>query len=321
MTDAGVRLWALGAFRSGTTLLHSLLNAHPEIALVYELNLHDGYPQMPFGRPGPDWRLRWDRWNGSLTRAGLPVTHDPQPPTDWNAAADRLFDEFAGRKGARIRGEKSPLYLHCAERLLQDQPNDKFLILWREPADILRSVRRAAQKSRYFNKPLLDAWFYVGMDKLLTACADNPANTHQLSYHQLTAAPVETLNAVWQFLGVPSGQVDPERFKPAFAIEGDAELHAPIAAGRVVAPTARPEVLTPAERQKAARYRQHWAAQYDLSGKFADEPDLLPDAPLTPREQAVDRFAARVFQFYNRQIQTAYLCAPNAWLDAYRARR
>lgn len=334
MVDAPPTLWALGAFRSGTSLLHSLLNAHPDIALIYELNLYEQYPRLPAGCPGQDWRARWNHWNQSLERAALPTHDDPTPPANWDAAARQLFAEHAAAQSARYGGEKSPVYLHAAANLLRDRPNDRFLVLWREPADILRSVRHAAAKSRFFKKPLLDAWFFAGMEKMLAAFDQPPATNDrstlandptphicQLSYHQLTAQPAEALENIWRWLELPGGLVDPENFTPAFNINDPQSLHTPVATGKVHAPPERPEILTPAERQKVARYREHWAAHFDVSGKFAAEPDLLPDAPLSPSEAARDRFAARCFQFYNRQIQRAYLQAPKPWLNAYRRRR
>ncbi|GHC10345.1 sulfotransferase family protein [Cerasicoccus arenae] len=311
-------LWALGAFRSGTTLLHSLLNAHPEVALIYELNLHDRYPRMPGPQPRSDWRKRWDLWNGSLSRADLPTGFDPQPPANWGMAAQRLFSEYAGKTGARYGGEKSPVYAFSAEALLRDNPQARLIMLWREPADILRSVRHAAAKSRYFCKPMLDAWFLIGLERLLETFDNPAANVHQLSYHHLLESPDAALAKVWRFLGIDENCVNAQAFAPAFAIGTERDLHRPLAQGKIIVPPDRAEILTPTERQKIARYRQYWANRFSLAGKFADEPDCLPDAPLGEKERALDRLAARTFQHYNRAIQSLYLRLPPSAILRYR---
>ncbi|WP_309387779.1 sulfotransferase family protein [Cerasicoccus frondis] len=314
-------IYVLGAFRSGTTLLHSLLNAHPDIALIYELNLHERFPLMPSPIPRNDWRQRWDFWNGSLSRMGLPTDRDPTPPVTWDDAAKRLFAEYAASQGARYGGEKSPVYAHSAQALLAAEPEAKFIILWRDPADILRSMRRAALKSRYFKKPLIDAWFLVGLEKLLAAFEQPPANVCQLSYHELTLSPEETLQRIWRFLQVDESCVDAAQFAPAFAIGSEADLHRPLASGKIHSPPTREEILNLSERQKIARYRQAWAQRFSLEGKFLESPADMPNSELTAQEAALDRFAARTFQAYNRAIQSLYLRAPLPLLQKYRTQR
>lgn len=101
MTD---RLFIVGAQRCGTSYLYRLLDQHPGIEMARPL------------RPEPKFFL-----DEALFALGL-------------GHYDRTF--FAGRPGARVRGEKSTSYLEsdvAADRIAAAFPGARILVLVREP--------------------------------------------------------------------------------------------------------------------------------------------------------------------------------------------
>jgi len=96
----------VGAQRCGTSLLHRLLSRHPEVEMATPL------------RPEPKFFLR-----DELYARGL-------------AHYEETF--FAGKPGARLRGEKTVSYLEsplAARRIAQHFPDAPIVILLRDPVD------------------------------------------------------------------------------------------------------------------------------------------------------------------------------------------
>lgn len=98
------RFFVVGAQRCGTTYLYHLLDAHPEIEMARPV------------RPEPKFFL-----DDALYDQGI-------------GYYDRTF--FAGKRGARLKGEKSAAYLEsdvAAKRIARAFPGARILILVRDP--------------------------------------------------------------------------------------------------------------------------------------------------------------------------------------------
>ena len=61
----------MGVFRSGTSLLYSLLNRHPRISLMYECNVWDFPSFCQWRRFDGDWLARQEFFNQALSRHRL----------------------------------------------------------------------------------------------------------------------------------------------------------------------------------------------------------------------------------------------------------
>src|ERR1700722_8556688 len=99
-------LFVLSVWRSGSSLLYTLLNQHSKIGLLYEGEL----PQLQlflWGRfRSGEWRDRWEFWNQGPSRHGIAIK--PMPANLSNAwEPPRAFSQqVARRKQATIWGEK-----------------------------------------------------------------------------------------------------------------------------------------------------------------------------------------------------------------------
>ena len=102
-------VFVVGFFRSGTSLLYSLLNQHPQVALMYECNIWD-FPEMFSSmRFRGNWLERQEFVNQALSRHRLILRGSLRGLESVKTPQD-LYRTFSKGKGAALYGEKSPVY-------------------------------------------------------------------------------------------------------------------------------------------------------------------------------------------------------------------
>jgi hypothetical protein len=246
-------------WRSGTSLLYALLNQHPQIGLMYE---SDFPPLAPFFLvPRKDWTAKVDSWNGALTRHKIDTSALPQKVYGLPEAFSAVAHQYAQKKGATVWGCKSPTYYDFMNHLAGWFPDAKFIVIWRDPADVRRSILRAAEKSRWFAQPGMDLRTLLGYRRMKREADDlvhRGAAIHQLQYDDLVRQPVETLSAICDFIGVPC---DPKMH----SLEGadrsaiyNGAHHSMVKSAAIVSDRQRPEVLSPELKKKIERYVVYW---------------------------------------------------------------
>src|ERR1700676_1695534 len=147
-------LFVVGIWRSGTSLLYTLLNQHPQVALLYEGDLPVMRPLFLFsgGCAKSDWLERWEFWNRGASRHGIDGSSIP-PRLDIRSTTEAVCKQYAERKNPTIWGCKRPQYYACLPELAREFPNAKFIVIWRDPNAICSSIVRAAARSHYFPLP------------------------------------------------------------------------------------------------------------------------------------------------------------------------
>src|SRR3954468_14330309 len=88
-------IFVVGIWRSGTSLLYTLMNQHPDIALLYEADLPMLRPLFFLRRKKSDWLARWDFWNDSLKRHRINVDNIEPHASTVQAATAAAYREFA----------------------------------------------------------------------------------------------------------------------------------------------------------------------------------------------------------------------------------
>jgi hypothetical protein len=314
-------LFVVGLWRSGTSLLYTLLNKHPEIALMYEADLPLLAPLFTNSGCKQDWLERWEFWNSALSRHGIDRQQIPANAPDLRSAAEAVWKQYAGDA---IWGEKSPNYYDSLQRLSQKFPNARFIVIWRSPADICRSIIRAAQTgSPFFAKRGVAHRALIGTRRLKRECealARQGVPLCQIQYEELIDQPERVLSGVCAFLQIP--------FDPQMAsLEGadrsaiyEADHHAGVKSETIGAKNGHADEVLPASlKGKIDRYISLWQREY--GGAWPIYP-MLPEAKRSVPdlfERGADELLFRALRAFDRFTSLVYCRVPISLLRRYRA--
>lgn len=257
-------LFVVGVWRSGTTLLYALLNQHPDIRLFYEGDLAILWPmfRIPYGRKS--WVEKWEYWNAGVSRHGLDPTRLTTPVASLAEAGELAGRQYTGSKGGTIWGCKSPSYYDRLIPLSREFPAARFIVIWRDPEEICRSITRAAAHAPWFARYGSSHRAIMACEQLKNQCDKLLAKggcVYQIHYRDLVNNTSNTMKRICEFLGIP--------FTPAVAIlegadrsavfEGD---HHALARGNKIVFRRDPEgALSPAIATKVQRYKALWKAE------------------------------------------------------------
>src|SRR5262252_4560889 len=254
-------LFVVGMWRSGTSLLYALLNQNPQIGLMYESDMLTLSPLFFVPRKSAWWLNKVDAWNGALTRHKIDPTAIDPSITDLPNAFRAVAQQYAANKGATVWGCKSPTYYDCMTEFSDWYPGAKFIVIWRDPADVCRSIVRASAKASWFARPGMDLRAILGYRRMKQEADElvrRGAAIYQLQYDDLVREPETTLRSICDFIGIP--------FDPKMAsLEGadrsavyNGEHHSGVKSSTIVAKRERPEVLSPELKKKVERYVVYW---------------------------------------------------------------
>jgi len=313
-------LFVVGMWRSGTSLLYALLNQHPQIGLMYESDLALLSPVFVLPRKTSSWIPKVDSWNGALTRHKIDAAAIPENTVGLPNAFRAVAQQYARKKGANMWGCKSPNYYDCMNQLADWFPNAKFIVIWRDPADVCRSILRAAKKSPWFARPGMDIRALLGCQRMKQE-ADQLVRRgtaiHQLQYDDLVREPVATLTAISHFIGIP---YDPKMN----SLEGadrsaiyNGDHHSMVKSATIVANRQRPEVLSPEFKAKVERYIALWREQY--AGAWPVNAAVSSGTrPASWWERTRDRVRLNLFRSFDATVPVLYSLVPIRIWQKYR---
>jgi Sulfotransferase family len=313
-------VFVVGMWRSGTSLLYALLNQHPQIALMYEGDLPLLWRLFRKGKAKRDWLERWEFWNGALSRHEIDTRTLPVEVTSLRAAMEAVYRQHAG---LAMWGCKSPNYFDCMVRLAEEFPEGRFIVIYRNPADICRSVLRAGQKSRWFAKSGMSLRALVGyreMKREASRLAARGAHLYELQYEDMVNDPTGVLTGICQFLEIP---FDPRMV----SLEGadrsaiyDADHHAQVKGKQIVSAAQREEILSPKLEKKIERYVNFWRKEF--GGHWPvyprQEGDSADHIQASWMERTSDRVIYRGLRTFDRAVASFYCFAPLGILRFYR---
>jgi Sulfotransferase family len=306
-------LFVLSVWRSGSSLLHALLNQHSKIALLYEGELPQLQPLLRGRFRDGGWREKWEFWNEGPSRHGIAIDSMPANVSNAWEAARIVYQEFAARKEATIWGEKSPHWYNNALQMAQKFPDAQLIFLWRNAGDVMESIARASMTERFFRKPGFAARVLVGSEKLRDACDILHAqgrSVHQVNYEDLISNTSGCMKGICQFLQIPfeSQIASLEGADRSSTFSGD--HHALVRGTRIVTGKKCARVLAPAMRAKVERYLCRWNRRYH--GKWPEHPPKLPRAiePPGALELFRDRVVYRALLGWDNMVKLIYAVVP-----------
>jgi hypothetical protein len=202
----------VGRGRSGTTLLKSILDAHPSISVAPEglfvMNLYRSYRRGAWtpmrmrrfaGHLFLERRMR--RW--SLDRDELEERWlQTDDPTFARLCANvyEMHTDRTEKASKRLLGDKNPHYALFVRELGAIFPRARFVHVVRDYRDNVAS---------YLNVPfdvkspaaLAHRWIHYN-SAILDAAAREPARFHRLRFEDLVSTPGPTLQSLCDFLGI-----------------------------------------------------------------------------------------------------------------------
>lgn len=244
--------------------MHALLNRHPQIALLYEAEPLDLWPENSAMFPARNWPQRLEFFNQTFTRHRLLM--EPfarvRPGPD---AARALYREYARERKALISGEKAPSYHTRLPMLGKLFPNAQFLIIWRDPVECCRSAARAARKNRFFAQRGMMIRILLGAEKLaegVETLQQEKRNVCEVVYDELTQNSERELKRVCEFLKIPFSPAMLDLKAADTSSVPSGEHHAGVRSGLIVKAAGAEEVLTAAFIAKGQRYAKFWRERF-----------------------------------------------------------
>ncbi len=310
-------IFAVGVFRSGTSLLCSILNQHPQLALMFECDVWN-FPRPLLGaRFRRNWAERIEFYNEALSRHRL-VKDDDFSSLKKICAPSDLYRAFGAIKGATAYGEKSPFYCDRLVQLHQHYPDATFIIVWRNPAEVYRSVLKAGQTSRFFGKPGMLSRLIYHQEQLIrqTAKIDLAgARVFRVDYADIVDQTEKTCRDLCAFLNVPYDARMLELNTADLSTIYKAPHHAYLRRGIIERQKYERELVSPSVVKKLERYRHRWERLQADWLKLP--PQAVQDEP-PPAEQAYHFVMGKLLTFYDSLVRAGFEFFPLAWLRIYR---
>jgi len=316
MTSANP-IFVVGVFRSGTSLLCSLLNQNPKISLMFECDVWNFPASLLKFRFRRNWAERMEFYNQSLSRHRIISTDDLSALANIRTPLN-LYDCLAQSKGAVVSGEKSPFYCDRLNQLYKQYPNAYFIIISRPAGEIYRSVLKAGQSSRFFGRPgMLSRMIYHQEQIILQSdkIEKSGARVFRLDYAGLVDRTEKICREMSDFLGVP---FDPQmlqlnRADLSAVFKGPNFAH--LRRGIIERQQYTEELVPPAIATKLQRYQRRWSRMQ------ATRPDFPAGAPQPEPgflEVAYHNLAGWALTQYDSLVRAAFEFLPLSWLYVYR---
>jgi hypothetical protein len=206
-------LFVVGRPRSGTKLLRTLLNEHPDVSIP-PAETHFIVPAIKrYGlEPKLDHERRFEKFYVELAGStfyrnmksmGRVLSKAQLQNADLNSWASlcEVILKFYGPKGlehAAIWGDKTPSYLTHMALLKRAFPAARFLHIVRDPRDYCLSMRKV-----WGRNPLLSAELWRADIQSARQAGEPLGNDYaEVRFERLLSAPEETLCSVCAFIGI-----------------------------------------------------------------------------------------------------------------------
>jgi hypothetical protein len=321
-------IFVVGIWRSGTSLLYTLLNQHSQIALTYESDLFLLRSLFRNGASKPDWLERWEFWNNALSRHNIETGNLPACIPSYSAAATEVWKQYANDA---LYGDKSPNYFDAMQALAGEFPAARFIVIWRDLADTCRSIVRASEGSAFFAKRGITHRALIGYRRMKRECdalLRRGVPLHQIHYEEMVQSPDEIMEGICAFLQIP---FDPRMASLAGADRSaiyEAPQHAGVKSEKIGLDDLRNNELRdnaprgpalPAKlNAKIARYVAYW--KKESSGSWPRYPQSAGDArPASLLERVGDEVYFRALRALDRFTAFVYCHVPIAVLRRYRS--
>lgn len=223
-------VFIVGRGRSGTTLLKSMLDRHPDISIAPEslfvVNTHSKYGRLAF-EDDVAWKFYNDIWlegrlqNWHLDREKLKesLLKDVEIAS-FSEQCRKVYLEYArqnGKIGVTIIGDKNPHHALFLQELHDIFPDARFVHIVRDFRDNVLSYQSVGFDMR--NTAALAYRWVIYNRNILKFISKRPGRAIQLRFEDLVLDPVNQLKNICDFLAV-------EYTDEMLEVDGNDNIHA-----------------------------------------------------------------------------------------------
>jgi len=201
-------VFVVGIVRSGTTLMSSMLSAHPAIAIAPDINYIYGwvqrYRRLQLLQPA-DFERFWKGFSGAKRFGYLGIDADAvrqrieaNQRYSFRGVYISTLETFAESLRKRRWGEKTPHTADHLETLFSWFPDARVIYMLRDPRAVVSSLRKTPMGAEISVHAHALSWA-DGVGRALAAEAD--PRILRVRYEALVHEPTEVLEHVCRFLG------------------------------------------------------------------------------------------------------------------------
>ncbi|MGA9780168.1 MAG: sulfotransferase family protein [Limisphaerales bacterium] len=314
-------VFVVGVLRSGTSLLYALLNQHPQVALMYECdvwNFPEAFSGIRFKR---DWLRRQEFYNQALSRHRL-TFGDSLRGLERVRAPEDLYRVFSEGKDKPLFGEKSPFYCAHLQRLVRRYPGCRFILLWRDPIEIYRSVVRAGRKEQFFRRRgILSRLVFYREQMIRQAARLDQAGVPlcHVTYADLTGNTEETCRQICRFLGIEFDEKMLDLASADLSAVYPGPEHNHLRSGRIerqqFADETEPKI-EPAALKRLQRFDARWRRLQ--SRWLGNQTDAAAESEPSVMERLYCKMTGAFFRAVDDGKRALFEFLPLAWLRTYR---
>ena len=137
-------IFIVGVGRSGTSLLQSMLNAHPDICFIPETQFLRKYVFTNQKWTSKDEITKLLSSDENLTRTGLNISEVILNSDSFFRVFQNMLKTYLSTKGKKIIGDKDPRNIDFLTKIYNYYPSAKVIHLVRDPRDVVLSRTKAA---------------------------------------------------------------------------------------------------------------------------------------------------------------------------------
>lgn len=209
----------VGSGRSGSTLLQTLIDAHPHISIPRESHIYDSFYRVFDSYGNLSERGNRKRFINALLddvfirqwclEATVEHVERRLARPDRGGVIEALFALYAEQHGAMRWGDKTPEHVRHLRDIRADFPDAKLIHLVRDGRDVAEAFRRMVFGS-YSAVGLARDWRRDVMAWQTFCIEDGRTNTLVVRYEDMVTDPEPTMRKVFRFLGEPYVDTVPE---------------------------------------------------------------------------------------------------------------
>ena len=264
---------------------------------MYEWNVWDFPELLSAERFRGHWLERQEFFSHALSRHRLILRGSLRGLESVKTPLD-LYRTFSQGKGAALYGEKSPMYCARLRQLAKHFPNARFILLWRDPVEIYRSVAQAGRAAPFFRRKGWLARLIFHQEQMTQHAVDlkrTGFQVHNVTYPDLIDKTEEVCRDLCEFLGIGFDGKMLDLSTADFSAVHLAPHHEHLRRGVIERREFPDEAVDPGIVEKLQRFQTRWIrlrregfdANHELShppGTHSGRASLLPN----DREASLD---------------------------------